>query len=100
MANANETSPAPFLDPCLQCRKNCGDSYWRIARVRGHFCSKSCCEQFKATNEIPKPPARRCWVCNAECPGKAWRLRSFRGSTFCTKECAAKYAKLTLPGQA
>lgn len=30
-------------DPCLTCRAECGNAYWRLKGVRGHFCSEGCC---------------------------------------------------------
>ena len=68
------------LDPCLQCSKNVGmqPNYWRIRRVKGHFCSEACCDKFKETHEIPKKAAPKCWQCEKECTPEACRV-SWRG---------------------
>jgi hypothetical protein len=30
-------------DLCLKCGKDCGEQYYRLRKVRGHFCSRDCC---------------------------------------------------------
>jgi hypothetical protein len=33
-------------DLCLQCQKECGQQYWRLNSIRGHFCSQQCCQTY------------------------------------------------------
>ncbi len=80
------------LDPCIQCKKHCGERCWHIKRVRGHFCSKECGVKFRETHTIPKP---HCWQCGKECGITNWRHRHYRGSKFCTKECVVAYERDT-----
>ena len=86
----DNTHSTGVLDPCIQCQKNCGESYWHIKRVRGHFCSKEYCLKFRETHTIPQP---KCCQCGTECGKSNWRHRHYRGSKFCTKECVSRYER-------
>jgi hypothetical protein len=83
---------SPVYDPCLTCQKQCGEKYWRVRRVHGHFCTSECADQFLKTHEVPKA-VYKCWTCTKEITTGGIRLTGVRGSKFCNSECSRQYRK-------